>query len=650
MRSHSLLPLLALSRTVHSDTAAQYSGPDIVASSMSLKSKADAIWEKLKGDASCGGAEALLAIFKGLAVFGDEPVIKVAQGICKATGKLDADVCDGAIALEGPILADVIRHMTLGSRTSYAFGTTVLGVCGYPDVVPWDVPFPSPKPAGGRPKPSGKKPLKVVHYSDIHIDEMYQTGANADCSKPICCRPYTEADAPGNAKRAAGPFGDHKCDVPHSLEESMYRAINQLVPDAAFSMFTGDIVDHGVWMTSKAANEEKIQNAYNIMNQSLPLIYGTAGNHEAHPVNGFQPNEQGSETSWVYSLLSSNWNHWVGHFAAESTAMAGSYSAKVPDHNLRIISLNTNFYYRDNFYMYRNMDEKDPNNQISWLVQQLDMAEKARENVWLIGHMPLGDADALRDQSNYLDQVFKRYSSTIAGGFFGHTHVDHFEISYADYGDRNAQNAFMMSYIAPSLTPTAGQPAFRVYDVDPETFGVLDSTTYIADMSNADYQTKGPVWTKLYSAKEAYGPLVQPPVTDAKAELTPAFWHQVTEVMEADGSVFDAYIGRKSRGWQVATCRGECKVQEICQLRAGRAQDNCFKPKGGISFTKRDEGSLNPHGEHDECGKPVSMTAFGALTESKDYIKLLLELSEQEIAYHKKAGKKPAGEGDGGQA
>lgn len=36
----------------------------------------------------------------------------------------------------------------------------------------------------------------------------------------------------------------------------MYRAINQIVPDAAFSLFTGDIVDHAIWNTSKPYNEQ----------------------------------------------------------------------------------------------------------------------------------------------------------------------------------------------------------------------------------------------------------------------------------------------------------------------------------------------------------------------------------------------------------
>lgn len=31
----------------------------------------------------------------------------------------------------------------------------------------------------------------------------------------------------------------------------------------------------------------------------------------------------------------------------------------------------------------------------------------------------------------------------------------------------------MMSYMAPTLTPTSGNPTLRVYDVEPVTFGIL---------------------------------------------------------------------------------------------------------------------------------------------------------------------------------
>lgn len=580
----------------------------------------------------------------------------------------DDDVCVGAVALEGPIIANAFRKVRIGSRTSQLMCITFLGLCDYPAVTPWSVPFPSPKPATRRPTPSGRRPpIKVVHYSDIHIDHGYVAGANANCSKPICCRSYTESDSPGKNAAPAGPNGDHNCDTPVSLEASMYAAITKVAPDAAFAIFTGDIIDHAVWLTTKEENVAHIDHAYASMAQSgLPFVYGTAGNHEAHPTNAFPPDSAANRAAqYVYDALSTAWARWIGATSTGNGGTArrfGAYSTKYPGGNLRIISLSTNMYYIQNFWLYEEPQTRDPNGQLAWLVSELDAAEKAGERVYIIGHMPMGNKDAFHDGSNFFDQIVNRYEATIAAMFFGHTHRDHFAINYADYSapGRSARNAAVVSYIAPSLAPTSGMPSFRVYDVDPETFAVLDHTTYIADMTDPSFQntSTGPVWKKYYSAKEAYGTLLSPPVTSSTEELTPAFWHNVTLRLEADQAAFDAYYARKSRGWNTAApgqCTGDCKAREICGLRGGRAQDNCFEPKPGLhigfrrslhddddeAFGKRGVGAdeydeyldLSSMGHHDECGLSITRAIVAQLATRKD----ALEILERRVVLERRA-------------
>ena len=164
----------------------------------------------------------------------------------------------------------------------------------------------------------------------------------------------------------------------------------------------------------------------------------------------------------------------------------------------------------------------------------------------------------------------------------------------------------MVSYIAPSLTPTSGHPAFRAYTVDPVTFGVLDFTQYYANMSLPDYQTSGPQWGKLYSAKETYGSQLNPQVTDPSAELTPAFWHDVTTAFESDDALFQTYYSYKSRAYNTSTCTGSCKSEEICGMRAAQSQYNCITPTpGSVSgLKKRDLDS-----DRDE--RPVFAHAIG---------------------------------------
>jgi sphingomyelin phosphodiesterase len=137
------------------------------------------------------------------------------------------------------------------------------------------------------------------------------------------------------------------------------------------------------------------------------------------PTNAFPPTAVGKQAQWVYDLLSSDWSKWIGSGAASEELSFGSYSVKYPGGNLRMISINTNLYYIDNYWLFEDPMESDPSGQLAWLVSQLDAAEKAGERVYIIGHMPMGESDAFRDGSNYFDQIVNRYSATIAAMFFG---------------------------------------------------------------------------------------------------------------------------------------------------------------------------------------------------------------------------------------
>ncbi|KAJ5564594.1 acid sphingomyelinase [Penicillium frequentans] len=555
------------------------------------------IFTDIEDAVTCAGCEALLVILQALAHLGNDDFVDVITEVCILAGIDDDDVCEGAIAREGPILAHDLRNMDVPSHTATLFCTTIFGLCDYPAITDYTVDFPSSKPANAsRPASSGETPIQVVHISDIHVDLFYEVGASYDCTKNICCRPYTAADAPGNTSYPAGEYGNHNCDSPLDLELSMYEAIQTLVPDAAFSIFTGDVVEGAVWLVNETEVTNDLNDAYNTrMASYFSQIYGVIGNHDVAP--------------WAYDTLSSDWEQWIGSTAATTADDYGSYSVKYSGGNLRIISFNTNFYYKENFWLYEKTMQTDPNSQLAWIVDELDAAETAGERVWLMGHMPMGASDAFHDGSNYFNQIIQRYDATIAAVFYGHTHKDEFEIAYSDYSNPTADTATMMSYIAPALTPTSGNPTFRVYSVDPVTFGILDFQVYFANMSSSTYQTK-PTWEKYYSAKEAYGSLLSPPVTDSAAELTPAFWHNVTALFESDDSVFQDYIARKSRGWDYSSCTGTCKTDEICQLRAAESQYNCVEITPGISFKKAKRSTSSSSSEESACGESVIGKTF----------------------------------------
>lgn len=115
------------------------------------------------------------------------------------------------------------------------------------------------------------------------------------------------------------------------------------------------------------------------------------------------------------------------------------------------------------------------------------------------------------------------------------SHVDEFEIAYPDYNDRRAETANGIAYISGALTPTSGNPVFRVYDIDPDTYEVMDFVPHYTNRSEAAFQVD-PVWKPYYSARESYGSYLDPP-HPANASLNATFWHRVTEVFERNQCV-----------------------------------------------------------------------------------------------------------------
>jgi sphingomyelin phosphodiesterase len=378
--------------------------------------------------------------------------------------------------------------------------------------------------------------------------------------------------------------------------------------DPAFSIYTGDVPPHDIWLVNQASVLRSFNSTYSNLGK-LGLVYAALGNHDTAPVNLFPSDKIPSSHNpqWAYDALSTDWANLLESAPTTSTKH-GSYSIIHPNSNLRIISYNSVFYYKYNFYSFEEPMQYDPNDQLQWLISELQAAESANQRVWLIAHIPTGNTDTLHDYSHYLDKIINRYSASIAALFFGHTHTDLFQISYPNYSARTADSASAIGYITPSMTPDSGPPAFRVYDIDPVTFAVLDYTVYTADINSTN-----PKWEKYYSAKEAYGSLLSPPVTEPTVELTPSFWHNVTALMEKDDSVFQAWWSRTTRDYNVKECKGDCVTNKICSLRGADAQFNCEGPGTPFSITKRSDGVEEVHVERPLCEDAVLARIVGGL-------------------------------------
>lgn len=79
---------------------------------------------------------------------------------------------------------------------------------------------------------------------------------------------------------------------------------------------------------------------------------------------------------------------------------------------------------------------------------------------------------------------------------------DQFEIAYSDYSNQSATTAVAFASISPALTPTSllfvlssvqsslidlensgGYPAFKMYDIDPDTYEIMDVKVYMSQFT-----------------------------------------------------------------------------------------------------------------------------------------------------------------------
>lgn len=141
-----------------------------------------------------------------------------------------------------------------------------------------------------------------------------------------------------------------------------------------------------MWLVNEAEVTHDLHDAYTHM-QSLGTVYAVTGNHESAPVNSFPPPTVSTDMSsqWVYSELAQDWAAWLGvSGASEVSSNFGSYSV-VDKSGVRIISMNTNFWYKQNFWLFERTMQHDPAGMFSWLVKELEAAESSGQRAWIIG-------------------------------------------------------------------------------------------------------------------------------------------------------------------------------------------------------------------------------------------------------------------------
>ncbi len=225
--------------------------------------------------------------------------------------------------------------------------------------------FPKPKPKHARaPKASGNR-VKVLHLSDFHLDPRYSASSEANCSSGLCCRAnvHSAGSIAGQVAVPAPLYGWFKCDTPYYLGLAALQAIAPLTgthgnSSVAWTIYTGDLVSHDSQnQLSRAYTEYAETSVYDLFKEYIGSpVFPVLGNHDSNPEaidapHSFPGSLGTKQFSWNYNHVSALWEHngWINSTTANEARLHYAAYSVLNQYGLRIITLNTDFWYKSNF-------------------------------------------------------------------------------------------------------------------------------------------------------------------------------------------------------------------------------------------------------------------------------------------------------------
>ncbi|SJM85922.1 uncharacterized protein ZBIST_2553 [Zygosaccharomyces bailii] len=464
----------------------------------------------------------------------------------------------------------------------------------------------------------GNETFNVLHISDFHIELDYTVGAEANCSAVMCCTPHSLGRGGGGAlykghwdsfykdahyedeftyvkgayydvfknKSISAPaptFGHYRCDAPEILINSSINSVTDYAKknnlNFEFALFTGDLIDHDEqqWMdfertlTSEEVGFRDLKNRLG----DLP-VYSTLGNHDSYPYGEIAQEGYGftNKYTWNNELMAHMWKDYGWLNASTAQYARTHYTGFAVDTKigLRIISLNSNCYYRKNHYAFWNATNPDGFGIWSFLIEELVDAESKDQRVWIMAHIP-PIVDGLPLPSKIFYEIIERFSPyTIAGIFFGHTHLDQFNILYAANDTKSAKDVINHAWISQAVTPWFNNnPSWRYYEVDKDTFSVMNAFNYYVKL-NETFNNGGdePEWLFEYSCRDGYN------VTwPESSPLNASYWHKVAQEVKHSvyhRQMYENYATRFSPYVPDCSKKGEC-LHDYCTLTSFQVDD-----------------------------------------------------------------------------
>ncbi|NXU71303.1 ASM3A phosphodiesterase, partial [Oreotrochilus melanogaster] len=384
------------------------------------------------------------------------------------------------------------------------------------------------------------------HVSDLHLDPTYHI--TPDRTKVCSSSKGANASNPG-------PFGDFLCDSPYQLILSAFAFMKDSNQQVSFMIWTGDSPPHvPIKELSTKLVISIIGNMSSTIRSFFPdlQVFPALGNHDYWPQVKQISNLFMCFTDYDVGVI------FTGGFYTQLFESSGSSQP------LRIISLNTNLYYSPNSVT---VNVTDPAHQFAWLEAILETSLQKNEKVYIIGHVPIGylpyarNTTAIREYYNErLVKIFRKYSSVIAGQFFGHTHRDSIMV-LLDEEEKPVNSLF----VAPAVTPVknvwqmeSNNPGVRLYQYDLLDYSLLDLWQFYLDLRDANKKNESN-WKLEYILTKAYG------IEDLKPE---SLYEMAKRLSVPHSTLFEQYYSNFIVSYdKTIVCEEGCKTCQICAIQ-----------------------------------------------------------------------------------
>ena len=424
-----------------------------------------------------------------------------------------------------------------------------------------------PSPAD-QSKPAEAHSIPAFMISDIHFDPFHDPGK----VKALVAAPVSEwksilaAPASANQEQAFDSL-QQTCnargvDTPFVLLRSSLQAMQAHLPNAKFMVVSGDLIAHGFTCRYSTLFPNAAPGDYQAfvlktlsfvvreLRAAFPEmpVYVALGNNDTG-CGDYKLDANGSFLAEAGTIIAEGLPPTEREAAISQFAAGGYYSVSMatPMHDTRLIVVNDLFLSQKYTTCAGKSDTAAATAQMAWLEQQLTEAQKAGQQVWVMGHIPPGidpysTAEKLRNvcggekavtflASNQMADLLVDHSSVVRLAIFAHTHMDEMRLLKPE--GKAGNDSTVAVKIVSSISPVDGNnPSFTIARVDPST-AVLEDYEVIAASNQTGVATR---WAKEYDYRETYH----------EKEFTPATLGKLLGEFRADSTasaaISQAYI------------------------------------------------------------------------------------------------------------